>query len=87
MVLGLLVATALMPSRSGLAYEGPWCAIVNQGSEVVEELCSMPSFEMCRIEARRWGPTAFCRQNPRFPGYWAPPDESPRHRAKRHYHR
>ena len=84
LILGLLTAAAVVPAHRLLAYEGPWCAIVSQGSEVVEELCSMRSYEMCRTEARRWGPTAFCRENPRFPGYWAPPvDEAPRWRAKR----
>jgi hypothetical protein len=86
LVLGALAAAAALPSRPGFAYEGPWCAIVTQGSEVIEELCSMQSFEMCRAEARRWGPTGFCRQNPRFPGYWATYHEPPpRGRMKRRY--
>ena len=74
----LAAAAALTPPRPALAYEGPWCAVVDQGGGGVEERCSMQSFEMCRAEARLWGPTGFCRQNPRFPGYWAPP----RQRAK-----
>jgi hypothetical protein len=81
---GLLAGGTLIGPQAGIAYEGPWCAVVTQGSEVVEELCSMQSFEMCRVEARRWGPTGFCRQNPRFPGYWVPPGEV-RPRAARKY--
>jgi hypothetical protein len=79
-----LSVAATLPSRPAVAYEGPWCAVVTQGSDVIEELCSMQSFEMCRAEARRWGSTGFCRQNPRFPGYWANHDEPPpRKRGKR----
>jgi hypothetical protein len=81
---GLLAAGALLPAPPALAYEGPWCAIINNGYDTIEELCSMRSYEMCRAEATRWGPTAFCRQNGRYPGYWAahqgPP---PRKRVKR----
>ena len=83
LILGLLTVAAAAPTRPALAYEGPWCAIVNNGYDTIDELCSMRSYEMCRIETTRWGPTAFCRENPRFPGYWAPRDEPPRHRASR----
>jgi hypothetical protein len=80
---GLLAASALLPSPA-LAYEGPWCAIINNGYDTIEELCSMRSYEMCRAEARRWGPTAHCRPNGRYPGYWAAHQEAPpRKRAKR----
>jgi hypothetical protein len=85
---GLLAFGALLPSPAALAYEGPWCAIVDQGAGFIEELCSMRSYEMCRAEARRWGPTAHCRQNGRYPGYWAshqgPPPRKRMKRPRRH---
>ena len=84
LLLGCFIVAALLPSRLALAYEGPWCAIINNGYETIEELCSMRSYEMCRAEAMRWGPTAHCRQNGRYPGYWAAHREPiPRKRAKR----
>ena len=70
-LLGVLAAAAVLPSRQGLAYDGPWCAIINAGSGTISERCSMRSFEMCRAEAQLYGPSSFCRQNGRWPGYWA----------------
>jgi hypothetical protein len=84
LVLAALTAAVALPPRAGFAYEGPWCAVVNQGGDVIEELCSMRSFEMCLTEARSWGSSAFCRQNSRYPGYWNNQGEpAPRMRAKR----
>ncbi len=82
---GLLIVAALLPARAAhAAYEAPWCAIINQGSETIEEACSFRTFELCRAESDRWGPSTFCRQNPRYPGWWStyqPPQ--PRKRDKR----
>jgi hypothetical protein len=40
----------------------------------------MPSFEVCRAEALRFGSTSFCRQNGYFRGYSR---ESTRYRANK----
>ena len=80
---GLLAALALLTARPAQAYDGPWCAVFSVGFGVVQEKCDMTTFESCRQEAQLYGPTAFCRQNNYWPGYWgvgAPPE--PRARKK-----
>lgn len=87
LTVGLLAAAALLPSRQSQAYEGPWCAVVNIGGSVVQEICSMETFEKCREEALRFGMTSFCRQNPAYSGYWSKPAESHRPKYRRRHHR
>jgi len=81
--LGFLTVAAVLPSQPSLAYEGRWCAVVNLGDELVQEVCSFDSFEPCREEALRFGPTSFCIQNPRYPGYWSRPAEPSPNRYRR----
>ena len=69
--LGLLTAAAVLPSQPSLAYEGRWCAVINLGDDLVQEVCSFDSFELCRQEALLFGMTSFCIQNPRYPGSWS----------------
>jgi hypothetical protein len=85
LILGLVSAATLVPCH-GEAYEGPWCAVISEGAGGVAEICSMPSFEICRDFALRFGPTSFCRQNPAYPGYWSKEKRRPHplHRKKRH---
>jgi hypothetical protein len=84
LLLGVVTTAALLPSlRSSAYYEGPWCAILNDGGGSVSENCSMSSFEMCREEALRNGTSSFCRQNGRYPGYWSAGSRPrPTHRKK-----
>ncbi len=79
-MLAVTAALLLLGSNGARAYDGPWCAVISLGRGVVSENCSMPSFEVCREEAMRFGSTSFCRQNGAFRGYSA---ESPRYRAKK----
>jgi len=66
-MLAAVVALLACKPNSAHAYDGPWCAVISLGGGFVSERCSMPSFEVCRQEALRFGPTSFCRQNG-FPG-------------------
>ena len=86
-VAGFLALTALFSSRPALAAEGPWCAVVNMGFDMIRERCSMTSFEMCRQEALRFGMTSFCRQNPAYPGYWSGQREPRSTKSRRRHHR
>jgi hypothetical protein len=86
LLIGALVTAALLPAGESRAYyEGPWCAVVNDGAGNVVENCSMRSFEMCRQEALLGGPTGFCRINGRFPGYWAKPGQPHKVKHKRRH--
>ena len=74
------VALFLFDASGARAYDGPWCAVISLGGGFVSENCSMPSFEVCRAEALRFGPTSFCRQN----GYYlAKQAETQRYRPKK----
>lgn len=89
-IVGFLAAAAVLDASPSFArYEGPWCARVDIGSGTIQELCSFRTFEDCRQEVYRSGPTTFCSQNPRFLPYWqGPAEQPPRHskRAKRRHH-
>mgnify|MGYP002651076284 CR=1 FL=1 len=79
----MLAATAALlvfNVKGARAYDGPWCAVISLGGGFVSENCTMPSFEVCRQEAMRFGPTSFCRQNGYFRGN---PPEKTRYRAKK----
>ena len=71
LMLGPLTAVfALLAVPSAKAAEGPWCARVNAGWGVAQEICHFANFEQCRAEATMWGSTAQCTQNPRWLPYW-----------------
>jgi hypothetical protein len=79
-MLAALAALLAVKPNSAQAYDGPWCAIISLGGGFVSENCSMPSFEVCRQEALRFGPTSFCRQN----GYYLAKQGGPqRYRPKK----
>jgi Protein of unknown function (DUF3551) len=79
-ILAAIAALLLLNSERARAYDGPWCAIISLGGGFVSENCSMPSFEVCRAEALRFGPTSFCRVN----GYYlAKKGEAQRYRPKK----
>jgi hypothetical protein len=86
--LAAVAAVFLLSANEARAYDGPWCAVISFGGGTVSENCSMPSFEVCRAEALRFGSTSFCRQNGFFRGYSS---ENARYRAKTpkrsHHHR
>jgi hypothetical protein len=63
MMLAALAALLAFKPDGARAYDGPWCAVISLGGGFVSENCSMPSFEVCRQEAMRFGSTSFCRQN------------------------
>lgn len=79
-MLAAVAALLAFNSNSARAYDGPWCAVISLGGGFVSENCSMPSFEVCRAEAMRFGSTSFCRQN----GYYAARQaEKQRYRPKK----
>jgi len=86
-VAGFLALSMLFFPRPGLAAEGPWCAVVDMGFNLIQERCSMASFEICRQEALRFGMTSFCRQNPAYPGYWTGQREPRATKSRRRHHR
>jgi hypothetical protein len=75
-----LAAVFAISVNDAHAYDGPWCAVISVGGGFVSENCSMPSFDVCRAEASRFGPTSFCRQRGYFPGYST---ENGRYRVKK----
>ena len=79
-MLTALAALFVLSANPARAYDGPWCAVISVGGGFVSENCSMPSFEVCRAEAMRFGPTSFCRHNGYFRGYSS---ESTRYRTKK----
>src|SRR5947207_1464474 len=79
-MLAALAAWFLLSPNAARAYDGPWCAVISFGGGTVSENCSMPSFEVCRAEALRFGSTSFCRQNGYFRGY---SPENTRYRVKK----
>jgi hypothetical protein len=85
---GAVVAAALLLPGEGLAYEGPWCAVINFGGMGPSENCSMPSFEVCRELAMQYGSSSFCRQNGAWPGYRSssPKTKSPARKRKHRPH-
>jgi hypothetical protein len=79
-MLAAVAALLAFNPDSARAYDGPWCAVISLGGGFVSENCSMPSFEVCRAEALRFGSTSFCRQN----GYYvARQAETQRYRPKK----
>jgi len=83
-----VAAVVLLLPKEGLAYEGPWCAVINFGGMGPSENCSMPSFEVCRQLAMQYGSSSFCRQNAAWPGNRPsnPQAKSPAHRKKHRHH-
>jgi hypothetical protein len=47
------------------AREGPWCAQMSVGAGVIQQDCSMRSFEQCRLMVIA-GNRGFCSANPRY---------------------
>ena len=87
-LLGLLAAGSLLTAERSFAYaDAPWCLQANIGRSVTER-CEFGSFDACNRERPHWGMTAFCTQNPRYPGYWRttaePQPRSRKHRRKHH---
>lgn len=64
LVVTAIAAAMLLDLRAGQAYEGPWCAVVNIGRDVIWN-CSMRNLEMCRQEVIA-GNRGFCNPNPRW---------------------
>jgi hypothetical protein len=65
------VALIYVTSPASLrAAEGPWCAIINFGSDVTED-CQYHSLQEC-LPAVTAGFRGFCNQNPRWQGVTEP---------------
>jgi hypothetical protein len=81
----LLLAGAVLAAIVGVgsvraqADEGPWCAVLNFGSDVTED-CQYRSLEQC-LPAITSGFRGFCNPNPRWRGDDAP--RPPRARPSR----
>ena len=75
------VAVFVASASTARAAEGPWCALLNFGSDVSED-CQYRTLEEC-LPAVTSGFRGFCNHNPR----WQGPAEQPRlhrNRAARH---
>ena len=71
-VFAAIVMAASTPAR---AAEGPWCALLNFGSDISED-CQYRSLEQC-LPAVTSGFRGFCNPNPRWHG-----TDEPRPRRK-----
>jgi hypothetical protein len=74
---------AMFSAAPAQAYEGPWCAVETIGRDAVRETCHFRDFESCRREVVS-GNRGFCRNNPRWSGYYARPAVKRKHMRKRH---
>jgi hypothetical protein len=82
LIAAVIIATISFDARSVKAQEGPWCAILNFGSDVSED-CEYRSFEDCRPNVLA-GNRGFCNPNPRWGGWYGP---SERRHYRKHYSR
>jgi hypothetical protein len=73
----VLAAVFAVNASTARAAEGPWCALLNFGSDVSED-CQYRTLEEC-LPAVTSGFRGFCNHNPR----WQGPDEQPRLHRKR----
>jgi len=67
----VLAATQLASPGPARASEGPWCALLNFGSDLTED-CQYRTIEECRVTIIA-GFRGFCNPNPRWPGEMANP--------------
>jgi hypothetical protein len=81
----MIAATVLGSGSSQAQYEGPWCAIEQNGEGSVREICHFRTIEACIAEVVA-GNRGTCGHNPRYAG---PQTEgrSARHVARHHRHR
>jgi Protein of unknown function (DUF3551) len=70
-------AAVLASSVPARAAEGPWCALLNMGSDLSED-CQYHSLEQC-LPAVSGGFRGFCNPNPRWHGA-----EEPRKPRRKH---
>jgi hypothetical protein len=66
LVIGVLAAIQLTTQGPARANEGPWCALLNFGSDLSED-CQYRSLEECRVTIIS-GFRGFCNPNPRWQG-------------------
>ena len=79
---GMVVAAAVAANgQAARATEGPWCAILNFGSDVSED-CQYRTFEEC-VPHVTAGFRGFCNHNPRWPGAVEEPRQHRKRAAKR----
>ena len=62
----LAAAQLASPSSAQVSSEGPWCALLNFGSDLSED-CQYRTFEECRVTIIA-GFRGFCNPNPRWQG-------------------
>lgn len=79
----LLVAAIAINQRAALAYEAPWCAIINNSTGSAYWDCQYRSFEHCYASSNLLaGNRGFCNQNPAYRSM-----ERNEYRARRHSRR
>ena len=66
LVIGVLAVIQLTTQGPARANEGPWCALLNFGSDLSED-CQYRSLEECRVTIIS-GFRGFCNPNPRWQG-------------------
>ena len=62
----VFAAAFVIHARAAEAMEGPWCAVLNFGSDVTED-CQYRTFEECAPHVIA-GFRGFCNHNPRWQG-------------------
>ena len=75
-------ATMLIANIPARAAEGPWCALLNMGSDISED-CQYRTLEQC-LPAVTSGFRGFCNPNPRWHGA-EEPRQTRRKRLSRQY--
>jgi hypothetical protein len=84
LLIAAFTGASLIGAGSSRAYEGPWCAMEDTGTQSVSERCSFRDFESCRLEIVS-GNRGYCNQNPRWSGdasLLSPRKREPRRRAR-----
>ena len=70
LVAAAFAAAILIANIPARAAEGPWCALLNMGSDLSEE-CQYQTLEQC-LPAVTSGFRGFCNPNPRYHGVQEP---------------
>jgi len=78
---GVIMAAMSFNMRAAPAAEGPWCAFIEMGEDVIYEDCQYQTFEQCQPNVIA-GNRGFCNHNPRWVGR-AEPAAKPRAQKKR----
>ena len=60
-----VLETIAEPASAQFYGPGPWCAVTDKGSGIMDWNCQFSSFQKCQSSLRAGG-RGFCNQNPSF---------------------